>query len=1156
MCGTFRLSCEHVLESLKKGRETLLTLLEAFVYDPLVDWAIGEDVAGGLAVTTTYGDSLNCDLLQASKQLEREVTRDTLAIRFAEIKTDWLQNRDEIKYQLTKLQTYFYKLNAQRGKLQEVEGQFSQIEKQLKFIEDVQLSTEETLSGHPLNTISQRYSLFKKYKEDFEMLNRMLMEKSKEYQILLSDYKEYSSEKNLKQLNDYLKEIDEILLLTYENEFEIVQDFLVSSNQNNCYTNGIQARTELTNSINQQTIIVQQCLQVLIQYNSVSRFLPPEYLNFYCTSKHFDWLNYVTVQKSCEACRDVKLQYQLITTSQDSNVQPSIVFNFAYQQQSIINDFRTIFQMNVDCLNNELIEYQTQDISSFYKEAKVAISRYIAKDFAAKKALECVALTALCDVNKRFLMLEMAANNAGENLINFMTDEKWFLDELYLYSSLIVELLGLVSNDGGKNGHFQHWIKVMKGVNHIYGVLREMFKEFCVEMLPKTMQSVISGDESVLNMIQSVSVIYTNVSCFQNEICKYLMRNSTDSSLKNYTNDLKEAKETLVNLTSENDCGGVLLKQVNSVFDNVIKKHENILEIFEKTGKRSDLLTIDHFHDSLTLTKTIENHKQLLNDLFFIKKLECMLQFFTECLQTACGFKGTENGPVLNHDIHCRSIKHFISTFVWRAILGFGPLSTANVIVMVIEGTGFNLQFELSKKLKENHSLEELCKNTVTHSLKTEVFSVNTLNQASSLCINLDKTWKKRERIIQLQETIKMLQEELNTMQLFISAHYWLHEHTIVTQPNMFNLCPVSRAGLLLQFKNALENLPLCHQTIELQKNVLKSVSTDVLQRLKWALGANPNVEEIFNEFNMRSTNHRNKLDKVCLLAAFCTKYAQSIWKFEVQRFHTPDGLEKDKEFLQIISSYEQACIILNQYSTLLSPVEEAIVELLDPEGTIDHNWLNNVHALLQNILKQLISDISNEEKQVVLIQDKLQMHAHTLRTLMGHHHKSSDIRALLKRAMKLNEAQHNRIREYFNRYKLFIDTISELYTNVLSKDFTEKMVETSLMQISELNIVIMAIYDDLFMFNIEDFNDENTIREFSPSHMVFDVQQKAQTQKEQKRNAYAVSVWRRIRMKLEGRDRDPNKRQTLQEQVDWMIREAISPDNLAVLYEGWTPWV
>lgn len=96
--GTFRLSCEHVLKSLKRGRETLLTLLEAFVYDPLVDWAVGEDSAtGGLANLGTGSEkgstNANNELQSARKQLEREVTRDTLAIRFTEMKTDWLQNR-------------------------------------------------------------------------------------------------------------------------------------------------------------------------------------------------------------------------------------------------------------------------------------------------------------------------------------------------------------------------------------------------------------------------------------------------------------------------------------------------------------------------------------------------------------------------------------------------------------------------------------------------------------------------------------------------------------------------------------------------------------------------------------------------------------------------------------------------------------------------------------------------------------------------------------------------------------------------------------------------------------------------------------------------------------------------------------------------------
>jgi phosphatidylinositol kinase/protein kinase (PI-3 family) len=36
-----RTGCEHTLGAMRQERETLLTLLEAFVYDPLVDWTPG-----------------------------------------------------------------------------------------------------------------------------------------------------------------------------------------------------------------------------------------------------------------------------------------------------------------------------------------------------------------------------------------------------------------------------------------------------------------------------------------------------------------------------------------------------------------------------------------------------------------------------------------------------------------------------------------------------------------------------------------------------------------------------------------------------------------------------------------------------------------------------------------------------------------------------------------------------------------------------------------------------------------------------------------------------------------------------------------------------------------------------------------------------------
>ena len=45
--GIFRSACEHTIKSMRLGKETLLTLLEAFVYDPLVDWTVGGET--GLA---------------------------------------------------------------------------------------------------------------------------------------------------------------------------------------------------------------------------------------------------------------------------------------------------------------------------------------------------------------------------------------------------------------------------------------------------------------------------------------------------------------------------------------------------------------------------------------------------------------------------------------------------------------------------------------------------------------------------------------------------------------------------------------------------------------------------------------------------------------------------------------------------------------------------------------------------------------------------------------------------------------------------------------------------------------------------------------------------------------------------------------------------
>lgn len=83
-------------------------------------------------------------------------------------------------------------------------------------------------------------------------------------------------------------------------------------------------------------------------------------------------------------------------------------------------------------------------------------------------------------------------------------------------------------------------------------------------------------------------------------------------------------------------------------------------------------------------------------------------------------------------------------------------------------------------------------------------------------------------------------------------------------------------------------------------------------------------------------------------------------------------------------------------------------------------------------------------------------------------------------------------------------------------------------------------------------------------------------------KNPYAVSVLRRMEMKLDGRDIvddryrlsmkilddsicrtcsnnvicGPVRELSVGEQVDYLLKQATSIDNLCNMYEGWTPWI
>ena len=72
--GAFRIACEKSLRVLRRNKEALLTLLEAFVYDPLVDWTAEKEAQ------------------QASKSVELHVSLSLFASRVDEMKVSLAEN--------------------------------------------------------------------------------------------------------------------------------------------------------------------------------------------------------------------------------------------------------------------------------------------------------------------------------------------------------------------------------------------------------------------------------------------------------------------------------------------------------------------------------------------------------------------------------------------------------------------------------------------------------------------------------------------------------------------------------------------------------------------------------------------------------------------------------------------------------------------------------------------------------------------------------------------------------------------------------------------------------------------------------------------------------------------------------------------------------
>lgn len=412
----------------------------------------------------------------------------------------------DTRAQLQEMNEHLHRLIERRFALKTLEERKIMILQQIEMVSD--LEKAPSFENHPLASVYQRYSVFKRYKDDFQLVNREIEKKIGNYETLISEYK--TCTRDSQEINTP----SELL----ENEFEIVKDFLLNSNQNSTFFSGLNLAKELDGLQTQHLILAAGAVEIVKKYSEIAGFLPPDYQNYYCAPKHLEWLRHVAANQTVEACQKIVLQYQLSIAEFENHSQSPHIFSFAYQMQGLQNEATSRLQ---GCL--EELKKASEALAQ-YKEAEKSMMA------ADKKGLRPSVQGLMLETVRKSIVLEQ--NNTSV--------------DLEAYCEFV---LALTNFSGTKAG-----VKFLKTVRAAYAALEGLHAVFYAQIVPAILRGIFSGDQTVLDMIADISSLYNEAAKAESDAISKI-KTKHESLMKMYKG-------------SESD-GAQLLLEMNALFDDV-----------------------------------------------------------------------------------------------------------------------------------------------------------------------------------------------------------------------------------------------------------------------------------------------------------------------------------------------------------------------------------------------------------------------------------------------------------------------------------------------------------------------------------------------------------------------------------------------------------
>ncbi|XP_048245963.1 serine/threonine-protein kinase SMG1-like isoform X1 [Haliotis rufescens] len=1235
--GTFRTASEHVMKTMRKGRETLLTLLEAFVYDPLVDWTTGNEggytgafYGGGMTTAAGAGEKK-----KSKKEMEREITCSMFAIRVMEMKAAWTKNREDIMTAVPELRevelSWIQMCERHLSHLTDMDG--------MKEVKQLLMEAQRD-AGHALYSLQERYAEYSVVKAAKDSAYKAVEEKINEFSHWQKMHKHCLETMQGSVFQKMCSEVAKPLDLGAPS-FSAATEFLQGAGQSQIVGQCEQLETEMSGHLQQRRSLLHSVFEVLHSYSTIVSQFGAIFADEARTSHYLWWLQELVCDFTTNKCEQITSRYHDLfgpgSTAPSSKTQ--VVMTTETRLQSIDTETNAKIRKLLDRRSQELVDTPILEIQ--YHESERAIQAFVQDSgMCGVTSLICVIVSALCSLNKRYIMMEGAASGAGDRLMDLTSrDGDWFLDELSSMSGNVNMFLDTLKNNtmAGDVENFRELHHALTSTHNAYVALQDLNINFRTIILPETLKLIQAQDASLLSLLSHLENMISDLKQPLDALVaqlEVLHRNA----VMGIENDSMECMTIVRNMQcdfnkllqgSDHDSGDLtpgqmLLMGFNGLFTRLENEFASMLEAIDSVQVPDVWRKVDVVKEakSMQLSSFTSSTRGLLSNLFFLKRLQAMQDFFHMGTQFAAALQGLDGGVCYDDEQMAKPIKKFIADYVRKQVIGFPSQILGYIICVFVDTLGVNVTAEIELKdvgAESKVPLDDLCKKAVDQCLRNSQFQHVHLTQATSLTGSQDSSWRKHDLARRLDNNISLVKTSLQRCQPQVARFQWLHEDLFSQagrHPTQFDL-PV-RANVMSEMRKGMQSLLSQEGVIAGCEDRYSQLEGSITQRLRWAAGANPTLNFVLQQFEEASNRRKMSLETESKMVTEVVSLCQGILHFEALRTRTAEAVSSDTNFLTHINRCNEVCMLMESSSSSVSDLEVQLMTTRSPEEgeKITAQWL-------ESTLDQVNKDVAEMDTQTdtikaeidgfkISIQDKVS----TIKTVLASHHKlMSDLRSILKSMAKQEEQDYGDyvieggIREYLATYKNFSENMAAALKTAVSDDMTKEGMQEARVMLADLLEQIPQIYDTLLQFappilpDTEEEEEENptskennqalkkpaerevasparrmsTIqRELQPNTPPFSPQAGAAARAQstpivkkervirdprtgkaiQERNTYAVGVWRRVKMKLDGRDPDPNKRMSVAEQVDYVLKEATHLDNLAVLYEGWTPWV